>query len=168
ELPSDLCSNAFALVELFDEPDVEAAYHRLFGGGGRVSPYESDYYGAGEEGMRERGVILGDVAGFYKAFGFDPSKETPEAPDHVVLELAFLSYMKLREAFALRRSEKEPYEICLAAEEKFLNEHLLLWLREFANRILRERSHVFYERAASLTITVLTQHSRHISPSQTA
>jgi TorA maturation chaperone TorD len=164
ELAPELRSDAGALVELLERPDVEAAYHALLGSGGVISPYESDYQSAGEEGLRERGVILGDVAGFYRAFGFDPSKEMPEAPDHVSLEIAFVSHLKLKEAYALMQLENESYQVCVAAEKKFLEEHLLIWLPQFVERIHEQDTHLFYEKAADIMKDSFLQNPKFVSP----
>ena len=102
ELPDELQAHAREILSLIEDSQLEGAYHALLGSGGPVSPYESDYQGPGQEGMRDKGVVLGDVAAFYKAFGFDHSKEMLEVPDHVSLEMAFVSYLKLKEAYALR------------------------------------------------------------------
>ncbi|MBI5115622.1 molecular chaperone TorD family protein [Candidatus Poribacteria bacterium] len=164
EIAPELRSEAHALVELLEDSNLEASYHVLLGSGGVISPYESDYQSVGEEGVRERGVILGDVAGFYRAFGFDPSKEMPEAPDHVSLEIAFVSHLKLKEAFALMQLENEPYQVCVAAEKKFLEEHLLTWLPQFLERIHEQDAHPFYKKAADIIKGYLLLNPQIVSP----
>lgn len=150
ELEPELRHEARVLSRLIRNPHTEGAYHALLGSGGPVSPYESDYRNPGEEGMREKGVVLGDVAAFYKAFMFEPSKELLEAPDHVAVELAFMSYLKLKEAYALMCDEHEACEICREAEENFLDEHLLRWTPLFVDRLARHAHHKFYEKSAHL------------------
>ncbi len=151
ELAPDVRSQAQATIgSLLDDSQLEAAYHRLLGSGGPVSPYESDYQGPGSEGMRERGVVMGDVAAFYKAFAFDASKEMLEAPDHLAIELAFMSFLKLKEAYACMDGDEDAYRLCLEAEHKFLGEHLLVWAPEFVERVLERGAHEFHERSARL------------------
>jgi len=135
---------------MLGDSQLEAAYHRLLGSGGPVSPYESDYQGCGEEGMREKGVVLGDVAAFYKAFAFDYSKEVLEVPDHIAVELAFMSYLKLKETYARMGDDEDAYRICREAENKFLSEHLLGWLPQFLERVSQHGTHEFYEKTACL------------------
>jgi TorA maturation chaperone TorD len=150
ELPSELGDSARAICSMLADPQVEAVYHRLLGSGGPVSPYGSDYQGSGEEGVREKGVILGDVAGFYKAFEFDHSSEVLEVPDHIAVELAFISYLKLKEAYALMNDDESAYRICREAEDEFLNEHLLGWVPQFVERITGHGAHEYYDMAARL------------------
>jgi TorA maturation chaperone TorD len=150
ELPSQWRPKANEIGSASGSPQLEAAYHGLLGSGGPVSPYESDYQGPGKEGLREKGAILGDVAGFYKAFAFDHSKEMLETPDHIAVELAFMSYIKLKEAYACMDGDHEAYRICLDAEEKFLTEHLTDWVPLFLDRLTQYSTHEFYTMSAAL------------------
>lgn len=150
ELPDGLQAHAREILSLIEDSQLEGAYHALLGSGGPVSPYESDYQGPGQEGMRDKGVVLGDVAAFYKAFGFDHSKEMLEVPDHVSLEMAFVSYLKLKEAYARMDAAEDAYRICREAENKFLSEHLLGWLPQFLERVIQHGTHEFYEKTACL------------------
>lgn len=150
ELPPDLKTEAAKCVDLLRVADVRASHHSVLGSACRISPCESTYHGPGEEGLREKGTILGDIAGFYKAFEFDPSKEILEAPDHVAVELAFMSYVKLKEAYALTIGSEGAYRVCRDAGEKFLSEHLLVWIHEFIDCMSEESTHEFYKKAAHL------------------
>jgi TorA maturation chaperone TorD len=150
ELAPGLRSEATTIGELSKDPNREDRYHRLLGSAGSISPYESDYYGYGKEGMREKGAVLGDVAAFYKAFGFEPSNETLEAPDHIALELAFLGFLKLKEVYALMSGDDEARQICSKAEYDFLQEHLLGWAPELLDRLAGQVNNEFYEEASRL------------------
>lgn len=147
KLPSEIRAEALSLARRMAKPETEAEYHALLGSGGRVSPYESDYREPGCDGMREKGALLGDVAAFYRAFGFDSSNEILEPPDHVALELAFISYLKLKQAYALLQRRDEACRICLEAEEKFLKEHLSGWVPQLLDAIGREAEDGFYAEA---------------------
>lgn len=131
-------------------PEQAAVYHVLIGSAGSISPYESDYQIPGQEGIHDKGAILGDVAAFYKAFRFEYATDFQEVPDHVAVELAFLGYIKLKEAYALAIENQEDYQICSDAEKKFLNDHLLPWLPQFLEGILNQSQDTFYQKSASL------------------
>ncbi len=152
ELPPQWRPKAREIGSASGCPRLEAAYHGLLGSAGPVSPYESDYQGPGREGLREKGAILGDVAGFYKAFAFDHSKEMLETPDHIAVELAFMSYLKLKEAYACMDGDHEAYRTCLEAEDKFLNEHLTEWIPLFLDRLAQYSTHEFYSMTAALLL----------------
>ncbi|GAB4349848.1 MAG: hypothetical protein Kow0099_33080 [Candidatus Abyssubacteria bacterium] len=146
ELSSDIRNEADALVKLMARPPTRAEYHSLLGSCGSVSPYESTYQA--DQGVRDKGAVLGDVAGFYQAFGFESSRELLEAPDHISVELAFLSYLKLKAAYALMNGNTRAYHICCEAEERFTNEHLLRWLPEFITQVGAQATDPFYRDAA--------------------
>jgi TorA maturation chaperone TorD len=150
ELDPKLRAQATRIGDLAGDLDREDTYHRLLGSSGSVSPYESDYYGYGKEGMREKGAVLGDVAAFYRAFGFEPSSEMLEAPDHIALELAFLGFLKLKEAYALMSGDDEARQVCSEAERDFLEEHLLGWTPELVERLASRTSDEFYQDASRL------------------
>jgi len=130
--PPELRDEAEALCSMLTDPQIEAVYHRLLGSGGTVSPYESEYYPAGQEGMREKGVVLGDMAAFYKASAF------------------VMSYLKLKETYAAMGNDRDAYRICRDAGDKFLNEHLLRWTPQFLERVVELGTHEFYDIAARL------------------
>lgn len=150
ELPADLRLRAGPIIDGLRKSDAQDAYHILLGSAGSVSPYESDYYAAGREGLREKGAVLGDVAAFYKAFEFDFKKELLEAPDHVAIELAYVSFLKLKQAYALMHGDEEALGICRKAEASFLNDHLLVWIPDFVEKIADTPSHPSYKKTAYL------------------
>jgi len=150
ELPPQLRVEAAEVVAYTSDPSLQSAYHHLIGSGGCVSPYESQCRINGETGVADKGIILADVAAFYKAFGFNYSKELPEAPDHVAVELAFMGYLKLKQAFAFLHQDDEAIEVCRDAEDAFLQDHLLGWLPNFLTDIARAATHPYYREAAQL------------------
>ena len=159
ELPPEWRAKAHEIVSARECPQLEATYHSVLGSGGPVSPYESDYQGEGSEGLRDKGAVLGDVAGFYKAFAFDHQKEMLETHDHISVELAFMSYLKLKEAYASMDGDHEAYRICAEAEEKFLDEHLTEWIPMFLDSLAQRSDHEFYSLASALLLEFLEKTS---------
>jgi putative dimethyl sulfoxide reductase chaperone len=77
--------------------------------------------------MASRGPLLADVAGFYKAFGYSP--EPPrEVPDHVAVELDFLSFMAVKIAYAYFEHSEVDAGTTLDAYESFRTTHLDAWI----------------------------------------
>jgi nitrate reductase assembly molybdenum cofactor insertion protein NarJ len=72
----------------------EGLYHSLFGPGGPAPPREASYH----EGL-ELGSLLSDLTGYYDAFGYRPA--SGETPDHVSVEVGFLAYLRLKQAYAI-------------------------------------------------------------------
>jgi len=98
---------------------------------GVVPVYETSYEpGPGASGGPT--FQMADIAGFYRAFGFEVSGERP---DHIVPELEFLALVLVKEAYALMAGQVEGAEICATARRRFIAEHLGRWLP-----MLRERA----------------------------
>ncbi|MCC7205320.1 MAG: molecular chaperone TorD family protein [Phycisphaeraceae bacterium] len=62
-------------------------YHRLFEGATLCPLNQTAYV------RRDKGAILGDLCGFYRAFGFAPSNADGEKPDHLRTELEFMAVL---------------------------------------------------------------------------
>jgi putative dimethyl sulfoxide reductase chaperone len=129
-----------ALVELQD------AHHRLLGSVGECPPCESAHQIPGAMG---RGSVLADVAGFYKAFQFNPPV-TPETPGHIANELAFMAFLELKLAYLIDQPEPEPTDVCRQAAESFLTEHLLLWIPAFCERLVGKAPDSYYGAVAAI------------------
>lgn len=95
----------------------EGVYLDVFGPGGDVSPREVAY-----RGRQDPGATVADVSAFYRAFAYEPHAEDP--PDHVAVEVGFVGYLYLKEAFALSHEDREGARICEEGLQRFLDEHL--------------------------------------------
>ncbi|MCX8104024.1 MAG: molecular chaperone TorD family protein [Candidatus Bipolaricaulota bacterium] len=82
-----------------------------------------------------QGPTLADIAGFYRAFGLELA--VSERPDHLALELEFMSILTYKEALALQKNLREEAEICRDAQKKFLEAHLGRWAGIFADTVAR-------------------------------
>jgi TorA maturation chaperone TorD len=96
---------------------------------GRVAPYEGSNIPPSSGGITPR---LADIAGFYRAFGFEVQGNRP---DHVVAELEFVGLLLLLESDARRRDDAEQAEIVADAARSFLRDHLAGWLDAWAGRV---------------------------------
>lgn len=124
-----------AAVEAAQEEASEGLYLALLGPGGIVSPREVSY-----RGMNDPGQVLSDIRAFYEAFAFGP--ETEEAPDHIAVEAGFMGYLRLKEAYARARGNKEEAEIAAQGAARFREEHLSTLAWPLADRL--EKTEVQY------------------------
>ncbi len=127
----------FPSAELGEWPfDLEGLQHEhrmAFGLVGSLC-YETEY-GLPHEFRQSQ--ELADLAGFYNAFGFALGGRVHERPDHLSVELEFMSILALKEAYAAVKATPEQVEICLDAERKFLQEHLGHWIGLFAQSMAK-------------------------------
>lgn len=111
-------------------------YQRLFNLSvktGYVPPYESCIRERRGPASTEYGTFWGaatnDVFDFYKSVGFNPNpSEDILAPDHLGLELVFMSVLCGKEGEALEKGNHEEASTWRDLELRFLNEHLTKWV----------------------------------------
>lgn len=122
---------------------VTASHRRLFGHTARsgVPPYETEY---GTEALFQQPQELGDLHGFYNAFGLELNRAEHERADHVSCECEFLAFLALKECYALEHGDAAMLEETRKAERLFLREHLGRFLPAFANKLAREDGGGFY------------------------
>jgi TorA maturation chaperone TorD len=123
--------------------EAAAEYHRVLGPGG-VPAVESSY---DPNALAGRGPLLADIAGFYEAFAYRPEEPPAAVPDHIAVQLDFLSYLAMKAAFALHDHRPNDARITVQAYQKFQREHLYTWLREFQDRLVQSGSTIFVHAA---------------------
>lgn len=127
------------LAEIFDgicaqvldgEVGEWAAEHaRLFDCGVRVPINEAGYV------RRDKGAILGDIGGFYRAFGLELSDHAAVRPDHLTCELEYVAYMLVMLSNAIDDGRTEQAAITGDALRSFLSEHVGEWVPAFCARL---------------------------------
>ncbi len=109
-------------------------------------PHEMEYIN--HKFTFQQSHTLGDISGFYHAFGFTLSTEHPERPDHISLELEFMALLLGLERQAMENADPkglEHAEICREAQARFLREHLTWWAPAFSRLLGRENEGGFYD-----------------------
>ncbi len=141
-----------------DNPDeLEQEYRDLFRIplGKYVTPYESVYRGGkkvGEEYVKGQlmGVHSLSVKKFYDMAGIDYS-EAGELPDHIGLELEAMHVLCVREYDYRFAGNKEEADKMLQLQQKFMNEHIALWIDDLCQTIYEKTDSIFYKGVAMLT-----------------
>lgn len=121
-------------------------------------PYETEY---GRRHVFGQSQELGDIRGFYEAFGVRP-RARGERPDHVTCELEFLALLALKEAAALAAAEDERVAVCREAAATFLTEHAGRWLPALAGRIARRAPGSGYAALAAVAAATVAAHARDL------
>jgi DMSO reductase family type II enzyme chaperone len=122
---------------------LAASYWRLFGHTARgiVSPYETEY---GDEALFQQPQEMGDLAGFYRAFGLILNAAAHERLDHVSCECEFMCFLALKEAYALEHDDSAMLEETRKASRLFLRDHLGRFGPAFARQLARADHGGFY------------------------
>ncbi len=131
----------------------ESAYTRLLGHTVRSEcpPYELEYRSVE---VFQQSQTLADIAGFYRAFGFDVAGPVHEREDHAATEWEFLAVLSIKAALA--RCE-EDRDCCVSAQRAFLQDHAATWMPAFFERIRKADSTSFLAEVASFAEAVLGQ-----------
>lgn len=85
---------------------------------------------------RDKGAIIADLCGFYRAFGFEPREGSGEKADHLAAELEFAAMLFVMIARARDAGRTDDLEIATDGLAKFLVDHLGDWLPLFRHRLL--------------------------------
>jgi len=110
---------------------LQFEHRRVFGLAGSLC-YETEY-GLPHEFRQSQ--ELADIAGFYRAFGFNVGGKVRERPDHLAVELEFMCLLALKEAYAAQNESVEHAEVSADAQRKFIEDHLGRWIGLFAQSV---------------------------------
>lgn len=139
--------------------ELNTLYDRNFGllSGSKCPPYETEYVPS--KFTFQRSNMLADVAGYYQAFGLQCSTTCPERSDHIVLELQFMAQLIQLELVARDHqvdNEAGNAEICLEAQGRFLQEHVVWWMPAFCTLLERQDPTGYYARVATFIAALVT------------
>ena len=124
-------------------------YQRVFGltPARECPPFEVEYHTNTEPFFQSQ--QLADVAGFYRAFGLNPSTARASRQDHLALELEFMAFllMKQRQIRQTMKSDSDKTEklaVCDQAATDFFREHIAWWVPAFATGLIRRSESGIY------------------------
>lgn len=140
---------------------LPSVYRALFGhtARGNIPPYETEY---GNEALFQQPQELSDLMGFYHAFGLTLKHGEHERPDHISCECEFLSFLALKEAYAIEHNEPEMLAEARKAQKLFLRDHLGRFVPTFATRAGERDRNGFYGNLAQLLLAFVTVESRRL------
>ena len=129
--------------------DLAIEYTRLFLGPGKhISPHESVQL------KRGSGILWGsetsEVRQAYRAAGFDIGEPETKIPDHLSVELDFLSILAREEAQAWAEQDQDRTAKFLHLQHGFITRHLGKWAARFCAKVKEESEFAFYPAFADL------------------
>ncbi len=131
-------------VKLARRADVTewAACYRLLFDGSIVCPINEAAYI-----RRDKGSIIGDICGFYRAFGWAAAEQTGERPDHLLVELEFAAMLLV---MAARTETNEQARLTEEALAEFTRQHLSDWLPLFCEQLRLSTSYPLLVESANV------------------
>jgi TorA maturation chaperone TorD len=111
-------------------------------------PYETLF---GNDHVFGQSYVMGDIAGFYSAFGLQLSQDIHERLDHLSVELEFLHFLAYKESYAICHDSTEKLQTVVEAEKKFVKEHIGRWVPLFAEMLRKKAGFGLYKIIADLT-----------------
>ena len=136
------------LDPLQDIKPIMIDYTKLFIGpfGLLAAPYGSIYLENGEMLMGNSTINVLDL---YAEEGI--KVDIKEVPDHIAIELEFMSLLAFKELEAKRAIDNNSIEIYHQKQQHFLNIHLGCWIEEFTEKLEKNAQTEFYRKLAQLT-----------------
>lgn len=110
-----------AQAEATDPQVWSVEHHRLFEGAMACPANQTAYL------RRDKGVVIGDLCGFYSAFHLAPTHHSGEKPDHLVTQLEFLSLLLVMTVGGVG-VEAVARRIAADAARTFADDHMAPWL----------------------------------------
>ncbi len=125
-----------ALNSIHDAIEVEVEYVRMFATGvaGAASPPTESFY-TSDPIRGEVGEVLARLTAKYNTFRLEPTRTVTDTVDHISIELEVMSALCAHEAEARGDEDQRRVHVMLDNQRGFLEEHLLVWLPTFVDRI---------------------------------
>jgi TorA maturation chaperone TorD len=142
---SEVLSSLLASLEGWrhaSSDEVSDEYHRLFEGAMVCPLNETTYI------RRDKGAILGDLAGYYRAFGWTPTGCGGEKADHLLTELEFAATLLSMAARAQAERLLPEADVTREALASFASDHLNDWLVTVCQRIAESTTLALYADSA--------------------
>ena len=135
---------------------VSVAHAKLFLGpfDTAAAPWATFYLDPEQRPMGPATMYAADA---YAAAGLGQSEGPSGAADHVTHELEFMYYLALQQATTDDPAWPE-------RQERFWNEHLGLWLPEFADAIRKADAHPFYQSLADVLLAFCEREDALLKP----
>lgn len=143
-LPYDIKTEYQAFADNVAKADIEALkpeYTELFLTRMFCPPTETIY---GKNSFNTPN-ILGDISGFYKAFGFTLPDNKGVNFDYIAVECEFMSFLELKIAYAIEQGMDENLDVCMTAKKNFLAEHIGRWTVVFGDNLVDRTSEEFFK-----------------------
>ncbi|MCF8199584.1 MAG: molecular chaperone TorD family protein [Sulfuritalea sp.] len=114
----------------------------------KAMPYASFWLTADQSGRHEATMAVLD---YYTQGGLDVSGDFRELPDHIAVELEFLYQLTFAQNQARLTEDKDKLATVSELRDRFVGQHLNMWLGAFATAVKAGTQIPFYRELAELT-----------------
>ena len=129
--------------------DLQAEHRRVFSNVITLDcpPYETLF---GNDHVFAQSHVMGDIAGFYRAFGVELSKDIHERLDHLSVEFEFMHFLAYKESYSRCHDGADKTQIVLDAQKKFVKNHIGRWVPLFCRMLVKKADSGLYKHVADL------------------
>jgi len=130
--------------------DLQAEHRRVFSNVITLDcpPYETLF---GNDHVFAQSHVMGDISGFYKAFGVELSKDIHERLDHLSVEFEFMHFLAYKESYSRCHDGLEKTQIVIDAQKKFVKNHIGRWVPLFCRMLTKKADSGFFKLVADMT-----------------
>jgi TorA maturation chaperone TorD len=127
--------------------DLQTEHRRVFSNVITLDcpPYETLF---GNDHVFGQAHTMGDIAGFYRAFGVELSRDIHERMDHLSVELEFMHFLAYKESYARCHDGADKVQIVVDAQKKFVKDHIGRWVPLFARMLVKKADSGFFRHMA--------------------
>jgi len=131
--------------------DLQAEHRRVFSNVITLDcpPYETLF---GNDHVFAQSHVMGDIAGFYKAFGVELSKDIHERLDHLSVEFEFMHFLAYKESYSRCHDGAEKTQIVVDAQKKFVKNHIGRWVPLFCRMLVKKADSGLFRNVADMTL----------------
>ncbi len=129
--------------------DLQAEHRRVFSNVITLDcpPYETLF---GNDHVFAQSHVMGDIAGFYKAFGVELSKDIHERLDHLSVEFEFMHFLAYKESYSRCHDGADKTQIVVDAQRKFVKDHIGRWVPLFCRMLVKKADSGFFKIMAEM------------------
>jgi putative dimethyl sulfoxide reductase chaperone len=129
--------------------DLQSEHRRVFSNVITLDcpPYETLF---GNDHVFAQSHVMGDIAGFYKAFGVELSKDIHERLDHLSVEFEFMHFLAYKESYSLCHDGPEKTQIVVDAQKKFVKNHIGRWVPLFCRMLTKKADSGLFKLVADM------------------
>jgi TorA maturation chaperone TorD len=140
----------------YTEEDLRIEYAKLFVGPFELlaPPYGSVYL---DDGNRVMGDSTMQVIEIYKNEGLSKDDDFKDLPDHIAVEMEFMSYLMYKEREALHKSDLDAAREYVNKQKVFLHNIIQPWVPPFCNKIREGTENRYYQSLAGCLSTFITE-----------